>query len=193
MQFLDIYPNLMVLGMYLLDCPFNEIKTSTKSQWKHCPTTPKQNLTLRWRLSSKVQTQLFDQHFPGVPWNAAPTQGQYNQLPFHRGCSNCFVNRGYVLSMYGLIYLFSKYKHDVYWQMFSHVPCFIVKSTCWRRNTLWRWLSLNINTWTTDLPPPHDRPQDARRNQPKLLPTRSTKLIGNISQHHRGVRPRKRP
>lgn len=126
MQFLDIYPNLMVLGMYLLDCPFKEIKTSTKSQWKHCPTTPKQNLTLRWRLSSKVQTQLFDQHFPGVPWNAAPTQGQCNQLPFHRGCSNCFVNLGYVLSMYGLIYLFSKYKHHVYWHFFSHVHRFIV-------------------------------------------------------------------
>lgn len=125
MQFLDIYPNLMVLGMYLLDCPFKEIKTSTKSQWKHCPTTPKQNLTLRWRLSSKVQTQLFDQHFPGVPSNAM-AQGPYNQLPFHRGCSNCFVNLGYVLSMYGLIYLFSKNKHYIYWQMFSHVHRFIV-------------------------------------------------------------------
>ena len=65
---------------------FNKITMKTLSHHPH-----QKKLTLRWRLSSKVQTQLFDQHFPGVPWNAAPTQGQYNQLPFHRGCSNCFV------------------------------------------------------------------------------------------------------
>ena len=95
----------------------------------------------------------------------------------------------YYVFIYWIVYLqcINMYIYTYQW----HILTWLKLSLCCPNVFSCSLLYNSLYDPNSNLRPPHDR-QDARRNQPKLLPTRLTKLIGNISQHHRRVRPCRR-